>query len=306
MDPLSHVLSLVKLEAFVSGEFVVKDGIGLQSQRYEGLKCYAAIAGACWLEVEGVDAPIRVLAGDCIVLPRGWPICLATDLSSPREDFQAVVVAQSREGTVLSDNEAGCSLVGGRFLLRSDFSDSLLQALPPILHIRSASTRGVMRWSLEYLCQELRDGQPGGMLVAQQLSYVLLLHALRHHLAETVNGSGWLFALVHPQMKAAIAAMHGSPAQAWTIQDLASCVGMSRTIFAQQFKAKVGVTSMEYLTRWRMMLACERLRSSAEPVGVIARAVGYEAEGSFGKAFKRVIGCTPKAFRNGKHLQVAA
>ncbi|HVI53204.1 MAG TPA: AraC family transcriptional regulator [Candidatus Sulfotelmatobacter sp.] len=306
MDPLSEVLSLVKLETFVTGGFVVKGGIGLQSQRYKGLKCYAAIAGSCWLEVEGIEAPIQLMAGDCIVLPRGWPICLATDLSSPRADFQSVVAAQGREGTTLSDDETGCSLVGGQFLLRSDFSDSLLHTLPPIVHIRSAATKGVMRWSLEYLREELRDPQPGGMLVAQQLSYVLLLHALRHHLSETVNGTGWLFALVHPQMKAAIAAMHGFPARAWTIQDLASCAGMSRTVFAQHFKAKVGVTSMEYLTRWRMMLACDRLRSSAEPVGVIARAVGYEAEGAFGKAFKRVIGCTPKAFRNGEHRQIAA
>ncbi|WP_375337421.1 MULTISPECIES: helix-turn-helix domain-containing protein [Rhizobium] len=63
---------------------------------------------------------------------------------------------------------------------------------------------------------------------------------------------------------------------------------------------------MEYLTRWRMMLACERLRVSAEPVGVIARAVGYEGEGAFGKAFKRVIGCTPRASRNGERRQIAA
>lgn len=53
-----------------------------------------------------------------------------------------------------------------------------------------------MRWSLERMSQELREPQPGGILVAQQLAYMLLVQALRLHLAEGLSGGvGWLFAL---------------------------------------------------------------------------------------------------------------
>jgi len=69
---------------------------------------------------------------------------------------------------------------------------------------------------------ELREPQPGGFLVSQQLAYMILIQALRLHLAEGLRGGvGWLFALADKQMSAAINAMHGDPAQSWTIEDLA-------------------------------------------------------------------------------------
>jgi hypothetical protein len=50
-----------------------------------------------------------------------------------------------------------------------------LGVLPPIVHIREESDKAAMRWSLERMRQELREPQPGGFLVAQQLAYMLLV-----------------------------------------------------------------------------------------------------------------------------------
>jgi AraC-like DNA-binding protein len=94
--------------------------------------------------------------------------------------------------------------------------------------------------------------------------------------------------------------MHDEPGHPWTIQELAARAGMSRTVFAQRFKERVGTTSMEYLTRWRMLLAGDRLRTSDEPVSRIAWSMGYETESAFGKAFRRVLGCTPTEHRRLK------
>ncbi|WP_186116979.1 AraC family transcriptional regulator [Burkholderia gladioli] len=300
MDPLSQTLALFKLETFVAGGFVIDDGVGLQSQSYEGLKCYMSVWGNCWIEVAGVEETVRIAPGECVILPRGWPICLTTDLSAPRVDFFASVSAQSQAGPVPRHLDSGCFLLGGQFRLRGELCEELLQALPPIVHVRNVAGRGIMRWSLEFLREELRCPQPGGFVVAQQLSHVLLLQALRLHLTETTGGTGWMFAFTDPQLKAAITAMHENPARSWTIQDLADLCYMSRTVFAQKFKAKVGMTSMDYLARWRMMLACDRLASTGEPVATIARSVGYETESTFGKAFKRTMGRSPHAFRHKK------
>ena len=60
-------------------------------------------------------------------------------------------------------------------------------------------------------------------------------------------------------MAAAINAMHDDPAHRWTLGELAERAGMSRSIFALQFKETVGTSPMEYLTRWRMLLAGDRL-----------------------------------------------
>jgi AraC-like DNA-binding protein len=128
---------------------------------------------------------------------------------------------------------------------------------------------------------------------------MMLVQALRLHLGEGLKGGvGWLFALADKQMSAAINAMHGDPAQRWTLQDLAERAGMSRSTFALKFKERVGASPMDYLTRWRMLLAGDKLSNSNDPISVIARSLGYESESAFSTAFKRVMGCSPRQHRN--------
>src|SRR5260370_23776526 len=148
-----------------------------------------------------------------------------------------------------------------------------------------------MRWSLERMMQKLREPQPGSFLVAQHLAHMMLVQALRLHLAEGLRGGvGWLFALADKQRSAAINSMHDDPAHGWTIQKLAERAGMSRSTFALKFKQTVGASPMEYLTRWRMLLAGDRLANSSDPISVIALSLGYESESAFSTAFKRVMG----------------
>jgi AraC-like DNA-binding protein len=194
-----------------------------------------------------------------------------------------------------------CVTVGAHFILSHHHAGILLGVLPPIVHIRTESDKAAMRWSLERLRQELREPQPGGFLVAQHLAYMMLVQALRLHLAEGAKGGvGWLFALADRQMSAAITAMHDDPAQRWTLQKLAQIAGVSRSIFAQKFKDTVGEPPMEYLVRWRMTLAADKLVHSGDPISVIALSLGYESESAFGKAFKRVMGCSPRQYGRGR------
>lgn len=44
---------------------------------------------------------------------------------------------------------------------------------------------------------------------------------------------------------------------------------MSRSIFALKFRETVGTSAMEYLTRWRMMLAWDQLANFSDPISVI-------------------------------------
>ncbi len=169
--------------------------------------------------------------------------------------------------------------------------------LPPIVHLREESDKMAMRWSVERLMQELRDPQPGGTLIAQQLAQMMLVQALRLHLKDGARGGvGWLFALADRQMSAAITAMHAEPARRWTIEGLAGVAGMSRSGFAARFKSTVGASPMDYLTRWRMMLAADRLSNSGDAISTLAQAAGYDSESAFSTAFKRVIGCAPRRY----------
>jgi AraC-like DNA-binding protein len=172
--------------------------------------------------------------------------------------------------------------------------------LPPIVHIKKEADKLALRWSIERMMAELREPQPGSFLVLQHLAHMLLVQALRAHLAEGLNGGiGWLFALADEQIGPAINAMHGEPAHPWTVHELAEKVGMSRSGFAAKFKETVGSTPIDYLIRWRMLLAGDRLRNSGDPVSVISLSLGYESESAFSTAFKRVMGCAPRHYGRG-------
>ncbi len=301
MDPLSQVLSLLKPRSYNSGGFEVGGDLAIQFPRHQGIKCYAVLAGQCWLSVEGVPDPVLLTAGDCFLLPRGLPFCLATDLSLTPVDFQTLLLTRGNGDTFSQHQEGGRYIAGGHFLLSGSHADLLLGSLPPIVHIRKESDRAAMRWSLERMREELRDPQPGGSLIAQQLAYMMLIQALRLHLADGATGGvGWLFALADKQMSAAITCIHDDPGHPWTLQKLAERVGMSRSIFALRFKETVGATPMEYLTRWRMLLAGDRLKNSEDSISSIALSLGYESESAFGKAFKRVMGCSPRQYSHGR------
>jgi AraC-like DNA-binding protein len=58
---------------------------------------------------------------------------------------------------------------------------------------------------------------------------------------------------------------------------------------------------MEYLTRWRMLLAGDKLTNSSDPISVIALSLGYESESAFSKAFKRAMGSSPRQYRRGQN-----
>jgi AraC-like DNA-binding protein len=181
-----------------------------------------------------------------------------------------------------------------------------LEELPAIVHIRAERDKAEMRGSLERMRQELREQRPGSSLVAQQLATMMLVQALRLHLAEGARARpGWLFALADQRMKAAITSMHDEPAHRWTLQKLAARSGMSRSIFALKFKVTVGTSPMEYLTRWRMLLAGHRLTSSDEPIAAIALSLGYESESAFSKAFRRVMSCSPRQYRRRENSDSA-
>ena len=298
MDALSDVLSLLKLKSYVSGGFVLDPKVGFDFHSYRGIKCYAVGSGSCWLSIESAPAAVRITEGDCVLLPRGLPFHLGIDLALPRIEFPAATAAHKPGEETLNAADGGCSILGGHFLLAGGHSDILLGSLPPIVHLRKESDREAMRWALDRMRMELAEPQPGGYLMGQQLAHMILLQALRLHLQENaVKGTGWLFALADPQLRAAIQCMHDHPGHLWTLEDLAGRACMSRTVFTQKFSQKVGITPMEYLTRWRMLLAGDRLKSSEDSVQTICSSLGYGTESAFGRAFRRIWDCSPREFR---------
>ena len=298
MDPLSEILSLLKPRSHSSsgfdagGEWAVQFG-----SQHLLIKCYAVVSGACWLIVEGLPEAVWLVAGECFVLPSGRPFRLASNPAAIPIDA-ATVFSPARAGGVVTLNGGGdFFLVGSRFAVSGQHAAMLMDLLPPIVHIRQKTEQAALRWSIERMMQELREQQPGGHLIAQHLAHMMLIQALRLHLADpTQPGTGWIFALGDKHLGPAIRALHANPAQRWTLQEFARHACLSRSSFAERFKRIVGNTPMEYVTRWRMLLACERIENGQEAIARIAPELGYESDSAFSTAFKRVIGYSPREF----------
>jgi AraC-like DNA-binding protein len=283
MDPLSDVLSLLKPATYA----------------FRGLDAGGdwIHSGACWLALQGAPAPVRLVAGDVVLLPTGTAFCLYSAPGALPIDPETFFTAFAPGQIAVLNGGGGCSGVGGYFDFEGARADLLLRMLPPIVHIRAEATKAALLGSIERLMGELREPRPGGSLIAGHVAQMILIEALRLHLAERSHDSiGWLFALADRQMSAAIAAMHREPGCKWTLQALAREAGMSRSSFAARFKATVGEPAMDYLTRWRMLLAADRLARGDAPIAIVAPSVGYDSESAFGAAFKRIIGHPPRRF----------
>ncbi|WP_051070904.1 AraC family transcriptional regulator [Mesorhizobium sp. STM 4661] len=301
MDPLSEILSLLKPQSHISSGFDAGGDWSLHFAIHDDvMKCYAVISGGCWLMVDETDVPVRLEAGDCFVLPSGRPFRLTSDLTLQSMDSKSAFPPAVPGGVVTINGGGGLLLVGSRFAISGRNAGMLLRMLPPVVHLHCKMDQAALRWSVERMREEMRNAQPGGHLIAQHLAHMMLVQALRLHLAEQKSTDvGWFAALADRQIGAAIAAIHAEPARRWNLLDLAGQVGMSRSVFAHRFKEKLGETPMDYVTRWRMLLAAQRLENSDDPISSIAPDLGYESESAFSTAFKRVMGQPPRVFRSG-------
>jgi AraC-like DNA-binding protein len=298
LDPLSDVLSLLKPRSSISAGLDAGGAWAIRFAAPEGVKFNAVMRGACWVSVEGDPEPHWLEEGDCFLLTRGRPFILATDLARAPIDAGPIYEA-AKDGIATCNGGGDFFLIGGRFAFAGKHAEVLFESLPPVVHVREASEQAsVLRWALDQLATELRNRQPGGFLVSEHLAHIMLVQVLRLYLtAQHGAGVGWFYALADRQIGSAVSAMHADPAHRWTLKELAGLAGMSRSTFAQKFRQLVGVSPMEYLTRWRMLVAGDRLRNSSEKIASIAVSLGYESDSAFSTAFKRVMSCSPRQYQ---------
>lgn len=85
--------------------------------------------------------------------------------------------------------------------------------------------------------------------------------------------------------------------------DIAEHCGLSRFQFSRSFHAVFGITFREYLLRYRIIAACERLRLGDLPVTEVAYAVGFHDGSYFARMFRRYTGVLPSQYARLHALQ---
>lgn len=304
-DPLSDILALLQPNTYVAGGFDLAGDWSIGFESHTGVKCYAVLSGGCWLFLEGIVEPTRLDEGDCVLLPDGRGFWLTNDQNLIPTPFAELRSIEWHGGLAKLNGGGHTLILGGHFAFAGAHADMLFGTMPSKVHLREDEDKEDLRWVLQRMRREMAEDQPGGVLVAQHLAHMMLVQTLRLYLSGHAGRHvGWLFALSEPRLAAAIRAIHAEPGTRWTLPMLAAEAAMSRSTFARTFKSTVGISPIEYLTNWRMLLAADQLKHGMQSLSLIAASVGYESESAFSIAFKRTMGSSPRAYsRQLKHVK---
>ncbi|MET4488978.1 AraC family transcriptional regulator [Bradyrhizobium sp. LA7.1] len=303
-DPLSQVIGLLQPQTVFSKGI---SGAGRWSVRYSefGQPGFCAvIEGRCRLAVDG-EEPVTLEEGDFVLLPATPAFTMSSfEPGGPKHiDPKATPAPTEEVRHGRPDGPADVRLLGGYFVFDSPDAALLVSLLPAMVHVR-----GIQRLSLLVrLVGEEASGQSIGRdLVLGRLVEVLLIEALRATQGKDAP-PGLLRGLAHVRIAKALRCVHDYPELSWTVAELASEAGMSRSAFFDHFTLAVGLRPMEYLLAWRMAVAKDLLsRNGNIALDEVARRVGYGSASTFSTAFSRHVGQPPGRYARGEGEPVAA
>lgn len=273
------------------------------------IEYHVVVSGECWAGLIG-EPPTRLQAGDVIVFPQGDAhiVSSAPNMRGPqalghfhRPPGTQLPIAMSVAGQGLERTQLVCGFIG----CDARPFNPLLAALPRVLHLpkHDAWIAQMMRVAVE----ESTARSPGSESMLGRLSEMLFISAVRHQLANLPEGTtGWLAGLRDEVIGRTLRVLHERSAEDWSLDSLAKEVGLSRTVLAERFLHFVGVPPIRYLARWRMQLAASLLSANNLTLAEVAERVGYGSEAALSRAFKRLVGVAPAAWREGARPQAGA
>jgi AraC-like DNA-binding protein len=303
-DAVSDALHDVRLSAAAYGRYEMTAPWAFAAPPNSGARFHLVVEGGYWIRA-AASAPVLVGAGDVVLLPDGAGHALADPLEGVEVStrrLEELPLEQLDEATYLL-RARGSGRRSVAHCCMFDFEASsmhpLLKLLPEVVLLRGgADGDPSLALLLESIAAELRAQRVGATEVATRIADIVVTRVLRAWAEGRVEETiGWLGALSDPLIGRALAEVHRDPGQAWSVESLAALTNLSRSAFSERFAAAVGEPPAHYVARWRMHVAGGWLRHNRHTVAEVAERLGYESEASFSRAFKRVRGVPPGAFR---------
>lgn len=311
-DPLGEALHFLRMNGayYCRSELTAPWGLTMPSM--PGYLWFHVVnSGRLWLET-GADEARWIQQGDLALVPHGEGHVLCGEPGAPAPgilELEREFVSDRYEILRYGEGGAPTSLICGAVRFEHPAARNLIEILPRTIHIEASGSARLdwMQSVLRLMAAEAAELRPGGEAVITRLGDILVIQAIRAWIeSDPAAQTGWLGALQDPQIGRAISLIHRDPARDWTVASLADELAMSRSAFAARFTALVGEPVMRYVARWRMYLAVATLKDEDATVGELADRLGYRSEAAFSRAFKRVIGASPGAFRRSADEQIPA
>lgn len=301
-DPLGEVLHMLRLTGtlYCRAEMTAPWGL-IMPELIDSMMFVIVTSGQGWLQMRDAP-PMLVPQGSMVLLPHGESFRLLSDPEADAEPLFDIPVEKISERYEIMRHGGGGAVTratSGVVQFDSVAAKRLVSLLPPVLRIDAWDDSGDwIRSTLSLIAREAAAMRPGGETVMTRLADILVIQAIRAWLDRAPEANlGWLAALRDRQLGRALALMHRQAERDWSVAELASAAGMSRSAFSARFTTLVGQPAAQYLAQWRLHLARAHLLEGREPVGAIAQRAGYQSEAAFGRAFKKFFGMPPGAVR---------
>lgn len=316
MDAFSQALSSVRMTGAIFVDAVCTSPWGfsvppmaavahLLAPGTEHLVGYHLVTeGEALIGLEG-SPDLFIAAGDIVIFPHGDPHTVAnggpTQFTDSGQalgqwlagDFVPLKVGAGGGGDVTR-------FVCGYFGCERHAARLFLAGLPPCIKM-SVRGDGAGEWletSIRHLLNDAMSSRPGRGVLLAKMAEAIFIETLRRYMEELPpEQTGWLAGARDPVVGAALALLHRKPCYPWTVAELASEVGTSRSVLTERFDRFLGAPPLTYLARWRLQLAARKLQTTQETVLNVAADVGYESEAGFNRAFKREFGVPPARYR---------
>lgn len=250
---------------------------------------------------DGPRTPLK--PGDVVLFPHGDPHCLGAGRERnrvPEEYAYPHWKDKSLQMVRFGGGGEVSRLVCGYLVCEPQLSAVVLSGLPRMItvNIREGGSGDWLEESIRFSVNQTTAAEPAGQAVLTKLAEALFVETIRRYICSLpASESGWIAGVRDPDVGRALALLHADPRRAWTIRDLATMVGVSRSILAERFTRYLGEPPISYLTNWRLQIGAQLLASGSRGVAEIAAEVGYESEASFNRAFKRKFGEPPARYR---------
>ncbi|WP_170326224.1 AraC family transcriptional regulator [Ruegeria arenilitoris] len=313
LDLLSDILTRLSLRGTFYFRTSFTPPFGIQVPAYQNVARFHFVQrGELKVYVSNTGETLRLKQGDLILIPHGAAHALLCNEVKPMDALPLEQVLDDAgyqgDGVLIyggEDKSRDTQLICGHFSFtgppgRQGSGHMLIDRLPPYILIENYGEEAGawIEATLRMIGSEVSGARIGGDLIALKLSEVLFAQAIRAHLEHQSPSESALAGFADPRISRALTAFHQAPAQEWSVESLAREAGMSRTAFAQLFAEKMGTTPMQYLTDWRMQIACHGLTEARWNVADAAAEVGYASEAAFSRVFKKQIGLSPAAYRS--------
>jgi AraC-like DNA-binding protein len=288
---------MVSVEPFVICRTTAGPALSFTALDFSTLHYVVAGSGALLLSGQ---KDIVLGPGSMVILPSGMAYRLRGD---GKEDAN-LTMAKNCLPLELGLEEVGsasgdggivmaCSSITATYQKVHGLFDRLAEAI--VLQPRKHETIGSV---LTALLSEMANPQPGSHSLIALLMKQCLVYVLRHYCESGSCRVPWLSALEDPQLSGVLEQMIDDPGRRFTLELLADSAGMSRSSFAQRFKASFGRSPMDFLKELRLQRAAQLLKTTRRPIKSIADQIGFESRSHFSRSFTDFFGTTPAEFRN--------